>query len=819
MAETIAKIAVSAATYWVDRPYDYKIPDSLRAAALPGCRVVVPFGKGNRRTEGIILALAEAGAYDKLKCVETVLDDQPVLTDEQIHLALWMRERFFCTVYDAVKAMLPAGLWFDLQTVYRLADGIDRAEALDRAGRSEKEQMVLETLFAAGGSCALQALKHTFGGDSPTAAIKSLVDKGILCAEGTEKRRIQDKTVQFAALAVPAEEAMELAQRKRRRAPQQAAILELLAAVGRVSVPEICYFTGASKTSITALKKIGAVTVEDDEVFRRPDFRTGEQRPIPTLNPEQEEAFRGILALTQQEKAEAALLFGVTGSGKTTIYIHLIDNMLRQGKGAILMVPEIALTPQMLSTFSSHFPDTIAVLHSSLAAGERYDEWKRIRNGDARVIIGTRSAVFAPVRDLGLIILDEEQEESYKSENVPRYHARDIAKYRCSKAAALLLLGSATPDVESRYYAETGRYHYFTLPERYNRQALPRVSIVDMKEELRTGNGGSISSLLRRELADNLARGEQSILFLNRRGANRMITCMDCGFTYRCPRCSVNLTYHSANRRLMCHYCGFSTPAEADCPECGGMLKHVGAGTQQVERELEELFPGTEILRMDTDTVAPAGSHDALLSKFREEKIPIMIGTQMVAKGLHFENVTLVGVVSADQALYAADYRASERTFSLVTQVVGRAGRGGKPGRAVIQTYTPENQTILQAARQDYASFYAEEIKLRKLLYCPPFSELYAITASGLQEETVLRACLTIRDILMRECAGQSGVRILGPAPLSVAKVNNRFRYRISISCDDGKTIRSLIAAILSHCGTSKEFKGVSVYADHSPSE
>ncbi|MGI6012827.1 MAG: replication restart helicase PriA [Oscillospiraceae bacterium] len=819
MAETIAKIAVSAATYWVDRPYDYKIPDKLLGQVVPGSRVVVPFGKGNRRTEGIVLALAEAGAYDKLKCVETVLDEQPVLTDEQIHLALWMRERFFCTVYDAVKTMLPAGLWFDLQLIYRLADGIDRAEALDQVSHSEKEAQILEAIFAAGGSCELRQLNQLFGGSSPRAALQSLVKKGILVTEGTEKRRVQDKLLQFASLAIPAEEALALAEKKCRRAPQQASILQLLSAVGRASVPEICYFTGAPKASLTALQKNGAVTIELDEVFRRPDFHCGEIAPIPALSAEQEEAFSGIRQLAECNKAQAALLFGVTGSGKTTVYIHLIDMMLKQGKGVILLVPEIALTPQMLQTFSSYFSDTIAILHSSLAAGERYDEWKRIRNGQAKLVIGTRSAVFAPVQHLGMIIIDEEQEGSYKSENAPRYHARDIAKYRCNKNRALLLLGSATPDIESRYYAASGRYHYFTLLERYNQQALPYVLIVDMKQELRAGNGSSISSLLRKELAENLERGEQSILFLNRRGANRMITCMDCGYTYRCPRCSVNLTYHSANRRLMCHYCGFSQPADADCPACGGLLRHVGTGTQQVETELEALFPGITLLRMDTDTVAPAGSHDALLSRFQDEQIPIMIGTQMVAKGLHFGNVTLVGVISADQSLYASDYRAAERTFSLLTQVVGRAGRGDKPGRAIIQTYTPDNQTILQAANQDYTSFYESEMQMRRLLHCPPFSELYAITASGLQESTVLQACLRIRDLLLQEFTGSQDIRILGPAPLPVAKVNNRFRYRITISCRDGKPVRTMLAAILSHCGSAKEYKGVSVYADQNPSE
>ena len=382
-----------------------------------------------------------------------------------------------------------------------------------------------------------------------------------------------------------------------------------------------------------------------------------------------------------------------------------------------------------------------------------------------------------------------------------------------------MLLGSATPNVESRYAAETGRYSYFILPDRYNMRELPGVRIVDMKRELRRGNGGDISSVLREEIEENLEKGEQSILFLNRRGANKLITCGECGYTYKCPRCSVSLTYHSANRRLMCHYCGYSRSVDAVCPDCGGLLNYIGSGTQKVEQELMELFPGTEVLRMDTDTVSRAGGHEALLTRFRNEKIPIMIGTQMVTKGLNFENVTLVGVISADQSLYAGDYRAGERTFSLITQVVGRSGRGERPGRAVIQTFTPENETIKQAAAQDYDSFYASEIQLRRLQNTPPFADLFAVTASGQDESAVLRCCSAVRDMLADGLRARDDVSIMGPAPLAVVKVNNRYRYRVNISCRGDGDIRRLIAAIVIKCSTAKEFRGVSVYADNDPTD
>lgn len=745
---TIAKIAVSGIPFRLDRPFDYAIPLDMKEKVQPGVRVEVPFTRANRRTEGIVLALAPIGAYEKLKPISEVLDETPILTQAQIKLALWMHERFFCTVYEAVKAMLPAGLWFK-----------------------------------------------------------------------NGKRRVSDKYVTMAALAVPAEEAAEAAEQKRRRAPQQSELLRTLCAIGRAALPDLREFTGASLQSVRALRDAGLISLEDVPVYRRPEAPEGERQPLPKLNSEQTKAFKGILKLAGGKKASGALLFGVTGSGKTTIYIRLIAEMRRRGKTAILLVPEIALTPQMLRTFSSHFGDDIAVLHSSLSAGDRLDEWRRIKNGEAGVVIGTRSAIFAPAEDLGIIIIDEEQEDSYKSENAPRYHARDVAKFRCAQDNALLLLGSATPDVESRWRAEQGSYAYFTLSRRFNEQSMPSVEIVDMKRELRRGNGSSISERLRSEISENLERGEQSILFLNRRGANKLITCVDCGFTYSCPNCSVSLTYHSFSRRLMCHHCGYTQRLDEHCPECGGTLKYVGTGTQKLEEELHELFPDTPVLRMDTDTVAPAGGHDVLLERFQTERIPIMVGTQMVTKGLNFENVTLVGVISADQSLYAGDYRATERTFSLITQVVGRSGRFEKPGRAVIQTFTPENETIRQAARQDYESFYRAEIELRRLQALPPFTELLCITMSGREESLVLGCAAKARDELLDATRSESGVRVLGPAPLSVLRVNNNYRYRVTLCAPPGRGLRRFVADIVARYSSDKQFRGVSVYADTNPSD
>lgn len=819
---TVAKIALQAATYAIDKPYDYQVPLELLDTLRPGMRVIVPFGAGNRRTEGIVLAL-EGGYPDdpRRKSILTVLDEEPVLDGEALRLALWMRERWFCTVYDAARAMLPAGLYFSLQNRWKLAPGVDREAAYAAAGRSEHARRIVELLFVSGREADVAQIKEAFGTKDPNPALKLLRDKGILTLETSASRGVGDKKELVASLAIPPEEAMALVTPRRRSAPLRYAVTELLCAIGSASAKELCYFTGAANATLRSLEKSGILRLEHREVFRRVTVEAGERAAPPVLNAEQQAAFEGLDALAAAGRPAAALLYGVTGSGKTQVYLRLIYEALARGRTAMVLVPEIALTPQLLRIFASHFGDDIAVLHSSLRAGERYDEWKRVRSGQARVVIGTRSAVFAPLRNLGLLILDEEQESTYKSENVPKYHARDVAKYRCAQNDALLVLGSATPSVESMYHAKRGDYRLFTLRRRYNEQALPEVLIADMKKELRAGNGTSLSGPLRAGLAAAMEAGEQSILFLNRRGASRMVTCGECGEVPTCPRCSVHLTYHSANGRLMCHYCGHSEPLPDACPSCGGALNFLGYGTQKVEEELHAAFPGREILRMDTDTVSATQSHEKLLSRFEKERIPVLVGTQMVAKGLDFENVTLVGVISADLSLYVDDYRAGERTFSLLTQVVGRAGRGAKQGRAVIQTFTPENDVIRCAARQDYDSFYEQEIELRRMRLCPPFRELFVLTASGPLESAVLRTCMRLRRSLEGWLAQPPfrdwELTVLGPAPASVAKINDRYRYRLTLAAQNTKEIRAMVAHLVRCAQTDKENKGVSVSADVNP--
>lgn len=818
MGKMVAKVAVSKAIYAIDKPYDYLIPQQLESTLEPGMRVIVPFGAGNRSCDGLVLALQAAHEEKPLKAVLAQLDERPVLDQNSIQLALWMRERYFCTVYDAVKAMLPAGLYFSLKDALVLEPGLEREAAYDTVQGHPAAQRLLEMLFAWNGRGDADQIHTAFGTKNPKSAIKFLTDRGLAHWETSAQRAVRDKTQKLAVLALPAEEALALVTPSRRRAPLRYAVTELLCALGAASAKELCYFTGASSATLRSLEKSGILTLEKQEVLRRIDLADVESSPAPVLNQEQQTAFQGLDRLCQEERAAAALLYGVTGSGKTQVYIRLIQRVLNRGRTAIVLVPEISLTPQLLRIFASHFGTQIAVLHSSLRSGERYDEWKRVRSGEAKVVIGTRSAVFAPLKDLGLIVLDEEQEATYKSENTPRYHAREVAKYRCVQHNALLLMGSATPSVESMYHARQGSYHLFTLERRYNERSLPQVMIADMRQDLRRGNGGCISHLLRDELVKNLEAGEQSIFFLNRRGSSSMVSCGECGEVPCCPRCSVRLTYHSANGRLMCHYCGHSQPLPAACPACGGTLNFIGAGTQRVQSELKELFPNQEVLRMDTDTVSAANPHEKILARFQKENIPILVGTQMVAKGLDFENVTLVGVVAADLSLYVDDFRAGERTFSLITQVVGRAGRGGKRGRAVIQTFTPENDVIRFAARQDYDSFYASEIALRRARGYPPFQDMLVFTASGPNESGVLRTCTRLRQALEQQLQQMDRpFQLLGPAPACVAKVNNRYRYRLILMGKNDLALRRLAAHLLRAAHQDPDNRGVSVYADFDP--
>ncbi len=814
----MVKVAVSAAPYSIDKPYSYLVPESLAAAAVPGVRVMVPFGRGNKESEGLILARVQEPKLPGSKAIRQILDPEPVLDKAGIDLALWMRGRYFCTVFEAVKTILPAGLWYGLREIWSLAMAPEaaRSAAVGIPGAWQ----VLDLLEKQGGKADIRVLRDALG-DGAEKPLKAMKKAEILTCETDAKRKIADKSHRMVELAVNTEDAYALTEPKRRSAPARYEVVNFLATAGRTPAAEVSYYTGASARTLKAMEKAGLIAFSEEEELRVPSLDDVEPGPEIVLNEEQQRAFEEILGRVQAEKPSVTLLHGVTGSGKTQVYLRLVQETLALGKTAMVLVPEIVLTPQMMRKFSSYFGSRVAMLHSSLKMTERYDQWKRIRRGEVDVVLGTRSALFAPLKNLGLIIMDEEQEGSYQSENVPRYDAREVAKYLCVREKAALVFGSATPTVETAWAVEQGSYQKALLRRRYNENALPEVLIADLRQEILNGNPGLISTPLRQELEKNLAAGEQSILFLNRRGSSRMLLCGECGYVPQCPRCSTAMTYHSANGRLMCHYCGHSEPAADTCPECGGWMKHVGAGTQKVEEELRELFPEAGILRMDADTTA--GGHEEILQTFERERVPILLGTQMVAKGLDFENVTLVGVLSADISLYVDNYRAAERTFSLLTQVVGRAGRGGKTGRAVIQTYTPGNDVIRCAARQDYDAFYESEIRMRRLRRYPPFADLFTVTVSGTEEGRVLRAAVSVRETLRQLCrrpelaAGEP--EVLGPAPAPVVKVNNRFRYRCTLVGKNDKATREMLAWLQKDFAKDSANRGMNLFVDHNAAD
>ena len=814
----MVKVAVSAAPYSIDKPYSYLVPESLAAAAVPGVRVMVPFGRGNKESEGLILARVQEPKLPGSKAIRQILDSEPVLDKAGIDLALWMRGRYFCTVFEAVKTILPAGLWYGLREIWSLA--MEPETARSAAVGIPGAWQVLDLLEKQGGKADIRVLRDALG-DGAEKPLKAMKKAEILACETDAKRKIADKSHRMVELAVNTEDAYALTEPKRRSAPARYEVVNFLATAGRTPAAEVSYYTGASARTLKTMEKAGLIAFSEEEELRVPSLDDVEPGPEIVLNEEQQRAFEEILGRVQAAKPSVTLLHGVTGSGKTQVYLRLVQETLALGKTAMVLVPEIVLTPQMMRKFSSYFGSRVAMLHSSLKMTERYDQWKRIRRGEVDVVLGTRSALFAPLKNLGLIIMDEEQEGSYQSENVPRYDAREVAKYLCVREKAALVFGSATPTVETAWAVEQGSYQKALLRRRYNENALPEVLIADLRQEILNGNPGLISTPLRQELEKNLAAGEQSILFLNRRGSSRMLLCGECGYVPQCPRCSTAMTYHSANGRLMCHYCGHSEPAADTCPECGGWMKHVGAGTQKVEEELRELFPEAGILRMDADTTA--GGHEEILQTFERERVPILLGTQMVAKGLDFENVTLVGVLSADISLYVDNYRAAERTFSLLTQVVGRAGRGGKTGRAVIQTYTPGNDVIRCATRQDYDAFYESEIRMRRLRRYPPFADLFTVTVSGTEEGRVLRAAVSVRETLRQLCrrpelaAGEP--EVLGPAPAPVVKVNNRFRYRCTLVGKNDKATREMLAWLQKDFAKDSANRGMNLFVDHNAAD
>lgn len=605
-----------------------------------------------------------------------------------------------------------------------------------------------------------------------------------------------------------------------RLTPKQQSVADLLLDIGSATVEEIKTLCGVGDGVLKNMEKCGVLRFFKKEKYRNPyaDLPAAPKAAEIELSAEQTKAYRTLSAMLDGDGG-SALLYGVTGSGKTQVYMRLIDRALQQGKDTIVLVPEIGLTPQVLGLFHQRYGRQVAVLHSGLSIGERNDEYRRADRGEAKIVLGTRSAVFAPLHTLGLIIMDEEQELTYKSERTPRYHARDIARYRAGESGALFVMASATPSIESYAAAKAGKYTLCSLEHRFGNAALPQVCTVDMKGELHAGHRSPLSRTLQKQIQSNLDAGKQTILLMNRRGYNTFIACNDCGHVITCPNCSISLTYHSYSNRLMCHYCGYSKPLDNTCPECGShAVRYSGFGTQRIEDELQALFPAARILRMDADTTAGKFSHQKLFDAFAAHEYDILVGTQMVAKGLDFDDVTLVGVVNADNALYDENYLSHERAFDLITQVVGRSGRRDATGTAVIQTIDPCNPVIDLAARQDYPAFFETEYALRRILTYPPFCDIYGVFFVSEDENAAALAAKAFFDTLVLENKEQQQkLIVLGPSPARISKISNTYRYRLAIKCKNSKSVRNLLMQVLKATVKMKELRKVQISIDLNP--
>ncbi len=808
----IAEVAVEGLVYHIDAPFTYLIPENFEVSK--GCRVLVPFGNGNRKKQGFVLnikSLSEIDESIKLKSIVAVLDEVPLLDDEMLSLVTYLKENTFCTLFEAAKAMLPSGIGLQYIVSFMVDETVS-SSVIEKLSKEEKA--VYEYLK---GGCKFQKkekILSDLGFTADSVVLEKLVKKGVLVSNVDTKRKTGDLTVKNVRIALSEEDAES---KLSSLTPKQRSVLSLLLDIGSASVKEVCYFTGVTVAVVSALSKKGYVEIFDSEVYRKPKI-TAEKKitPIPPLTENQQKAFEVLEKKVDEKKAGAALLFGVTGSGKTQVFIKLIEKVVNSGKGVIVMVPEIALTPQTINVFYSYFGDTVAVFHSALSAGERIDEWKRVKNGEAKIAIGTRSAVFAPFQNLGLIVMDEEHEHTYKSEMTPRYHARDIAKFRCVKNDAFLLLSSATPSIESYKNAIDGKYTFVKLTERFGKAVLPEVKTVDISD-----SKSIISNELYSEIEAVLEDKKQAILLMNRRGFNTFATCESCKTVVTCPNCSISLTYHNANNRLMCHYCGYSMSFTDTCPTCNNKtIKYAGFGTQRIEDDIENIFPNARVLRMDADTTLAKYSYEDKLKAFSNGEYDILLGTQMVAKGLNFPKVTLVGVISIDQQLYNDDFRSSEKAFDLLTQVVGRSGRGDYKGKAVIQTALPDNDIITLASLQDYEGFFEMENIIRKAMVYPPYCDICSLM---FMSENYMK-CNTSASRFLEQIKTAVGeeysdvkLNVLGPLQPKVAKINNKYRNVITIKCKNNKRFRSMISSLLIAFMKDKLNSGVTVTADINP--
>ena len=787
--------------YHIDRAYTYYIPEHLEGEITKGSIVTVPFGISNRQKYAVVCEIKDSCDYKSVKPVTSVTDLRFSLSEEMLSLCFFMKEHTLCTVGEAVRCMLPSALFQKAEQIL-----VPLAPSTEKL-LSSPEQSLYEHILEKG-SCSEKKLSAQFGGDV-ASIIQKLIKKGYLRREYSIRENLNTVYKSYISLAIDEKEAMLCAQNSpeaqtKLRSEKMRTLLRYAIKLGKCERGILLDESGAGTSQLKALLERGLLKEEKEEAYRNPynNIKIDEQKKN-ILSDRQREAFLELSALYHESGAHAALLWGVTGSGKTRVMKSMIDEVTRDGRSVIVLVPEISLTPQTVGLFCSFYGERVAVLHSALSAGEKLDAHKRIREGKVDVVIGTRSAIFAPLSNLGMIIIDEEQEHTYKSDSDPKYHARDIARFRCAHTGSLMLLCSATPSVESFYKAKCGTYSLVCLRERYGSATLPKVEICDMRRELKASHISPLSRQLINEIREAKARGEQSIVFLNRRGYNNFVHCRECGEALCCPHCSVSLTAHrneDGTDTLKCHWCGYSAPVPRECPYCSSSkLMRMGVGTQKVSEELGLFVPEAKIMRMDADTTTTKHAYDSMLTSFRQKNADVLIGTQMVAKGHDFPDVTVVGVMGADAALAVDDYRANERSFSLITQVVGRAGRASKPGIALIQTFKPESDIIELCCRGDYEEFYEKEIELRRAYIWPPFCDIVLMTLTADSESDLARCSATLAEKFhsaAEQLSKSTPVIAYGPFEAPVYKLNEKYRMRMVIKTKLNRQSRALFSSL-----------------------
>lgn len=822
-----AKVIVDIPARPVDRPFDYVIPERLQGVAAVGSRVSVTFG--GRTVQGFITELNNSTdiAPGKLKPIDDVLDLTPPLTEELVDLAKWMSKQYLCTELAALQAMVPGALKAKYERHIQCAPSRHTDEAAGQHALLLPEHERILNFVRQRDTVEINALLRAF--PEETAVIKQLLDEGQLLETTAVKDKLKVKTMLMVYPPEPLAKLEEALGLLPARANKQAEVIKRLQAVPEpVPLASLLTELSISAGTVKSLAEKGWLRLEESEVQRDPygsrSFRRTD--PLP-LTPEQEQVFGSIRGAVDAEKHQVFLLQGVTGSGKTEVYLQSIQACLDRGKEAIVLVPEISLTPQMVERFKGRFGDEVAVLHSRLSHGERYDEWRKIARKEVRVVIGARSAIFAPFTRLGIIIIDEEHESSYKQEESPKYHARDAAVKRGQSHQAVVLLGSATPSLESIYMTKReaqAPFELLAMQARVEGRPLPKVNIIDMREELRAGNRSMFSRPLYKALEERLERKEQAVLLLNRRGYATFVMCRSCGYTAQCPHCDISLTYHQTSHSMRCHYCGYADREPKVCPDCSSEhIRHFGTGTQRVEEELSKLLPGIRVIRMDVDTTSQKGAHEKWLTMFANRQADVLLGTQMVAKGLDFPHVTLVGALAADSVLHLPDFRAAERTFQLLTQVAGRAGRHQLPGEVFVQTYAPEHYSIISAGKHDYTSFMQRELMIRSVHNYPPYCRLILMTLSHEQVPLLIRSGEQLAQRL-KELAGQMQqadrslyIEVLGPAASPLSRIKDRYRFQCMVKYRGNTDVIGAVAEASSVLNDVVKERGLRISVDVDP--